>query len=134
MKILNIRCVIATIIIFTTYPTHSDQVDENFVTLIGSIQNFGYHKFTPGETIGSFISRQGGVPASEKMFAAFQNGKTVPGVAIKLHRAKSVISINVEPGSSFYNTLLLRTGDVVEVRFDEKVFWFGFPKFITNSK
>ena len=104
---------------------------KNPVTLGGNVKSPGNYEIDAGETVGQFISRHGGVPASAEMVELFKRGKVVQGVTIYLNRGGSSIGLKIEAGqSSFFNTVQLRSGDTVYIKFDHPLLWVGFTHVI----
>ncbi len=103
---------------------------KNTVTFGGSVKSPGIYKIEAGETVGQFISKHGGVPASAEMVEVFKKGKVVQGITLYLIRGGSSIVMKVEAGQSFFNTVPLLSGDTVYVKFDHPLLWIGFTHVI----
>ena len=103
---------------------------KNTVNFGGNVKSPGTYEMNAGETVGQFISKHGGVPASAEMVDVFKRGKVVQGVTIYLNRGGSSIGLKIEAGQSFFNTVQLRSGDTVYIKFDHPLLWIGFTHVI----
>lgn len=115
------------IILFViTDNTRATQFINNAVVLSGDIRSFGTYEINQDDTVGSFIKTNGEILGSDEMIEAYNRNEVVEGVTVYLYRDGTSIGLKIKSGESLFNTIHLRRGDTIVVKYDRDILEVDF--------